>query len=75
MTAIVRRHPFARLSLALVAFAALVLAFGPAARAADAAPANSGTYSGSYSAATGLTTCTAAAATLSRWQTPPLWTG
>ena len=27
----------------------------------DAAPANSGTYSGSYSAATGLTTCTAAA--------------
>ena len=39
MTAIVRRHPFARLSLALVAFAALVLAFGPAARAAEASPA------------------------------------
>ena len=39
MTAIVRRHPFARLSLALVAFAALVLTFGPAARAAEASPA------------------------------------
>ena len=39
MTAIVRRNPFARFSLALVAFAALVLALGPAARAADASPA------------------------------------
>ena len=39
MTAIVRRNPFARFSLALVAFLALVIAYGPAARAADTSPA------------------------------------
>ncbi len=39
MTAIVLRNPFARFSLALFALVVLVLAFGPAARAADASPA------------------------------------
>jgi hypothetical protein len=39
MTAIVRRIPFVRFGLALLAFLALVLAFGASARAADASPA------------------------------------
>lgn len=39
MTAIVRRNPFARFSLALFAFLALFIAYDPAARAADASPA------------------------------------
>ncbi len=39
MTAIVFRIACVRFGLALLAFAALVLAFGPAARAADASPA------------------------------------
>ena len=39
MTTIVRRNPFAGFRLALFAFLALFIAYGPAARAADSSPA------------------------------------